>query len=255
MRVRYETWYGDEQRPPLRFAGAAARASEETRVRRVCDIGGGANPLLSLEAAERAGIERYVVLDVSSEELAKAPAGYEKVAADVTRDDLRGLGSFDFIVSHAVAEHVTDPGAFHRAVYGLLAEGGRAMHYFPTFYDPVFVANRLLPESVSEAMLQRVQSGRDRGGSHEKFPAYYRWCRGPTRRQVERLREIGYSVDEYVGVFGHGYFGPAPPLRRLGAALAGFLQRHPVPAFTAYAWVDLSKPAAASCPRPRPLQG
>jgi SAM-dependent methyltransferase len=212
MRVRYETWYGDEERPPLRFARAVARASMESGVRSVCDIGGGANPLLSLGAAERAGIERYVVLDVSGDELAKAPAGYEKVVADVTRDDLGDLGSFDFVVSHAVAEHVTDPAAFHRAVYGLLAPGGRAMHYFPTFFDPVFIANRVLPEAMSESVLQRIQGGRDRGGSHEKFPAYYRWCRGPTRRQIERLRGIGYAIDEYVGVFGHGYFGPVPAL-------------------------------------------
>jgi 2-polyprenyl-3-methyl-5-hydroxy-6-metoxy-1,4-benzoquinol methylase len=242
MRVRYETWYGDEERPPVRFARAVAQISMEKTVRTVCDIGGGANPLLSPEASERAGIERYVLLDVSSEELAKSPPGYEKVTADVARDDLSGLGKFDFVISHAVAEHVDDPDAFHRTIYGLLSQRGRAMHYFPTFYDPVFIANRVLPEALSERVLQRIQQGRDSDGNHGKFPAYYRWCRGPTRRQIERLTGMGYAIDEYVGIFGHGYFGPLPRVQRAGATVAGYLQRHPAPSLTAYAWVVLSKP-------------
>lgn len=242
MEVRYETWYDGGRRPPLRFVDAVARAAMEPRVRSVCDIGGGANPLLGPEALERAGIERYVVVDVSADELAKTPAGYEKMAADVTRDDLSALGSFDFVVSHAVAEHVADPAAFHRAVFGLLGSGGRAMHYFPTFYEPVFLANRILPDAVSDVLLHRLQGGRDNDGSHGKFPAYYRWCRGPTQPQLARLRQPGYTIDEYVGIFGHGYFAPLPPVREAAARFYAFLQRHPSPAFTAYAWVVLSKP-------------
>jgi SAM-dependent methyltransferase len=241
MRVRYETWYEEEERPPVRFAKAVARISMEKTVKTVCDIGGGANPLLSPEAGERAGIERYVLLDVSSEELAKSPSGYEKVTADIARDNLSELGKFDLIISHAVAEHVDDPNAFHRNIYGLLNERGRAMHYFPTFYDPVFIANRVLPEGLSERVLQRIQRGRDNDGNHGKFPAYYRWCRGPTRRQIERLTDIGYAINEYVGIFGHGYFGPLPSVQRAGARVADHLRRHPAPSLTAYAWVVLSK--------------
>jgi SAM-dependent methyltransferase len=248
MSVRYETWYGGMLKPHLRFARDVKRTAGLQSVRSICDIGGGANPMLDLETAERAGIERYLLLDVSEEELAKAPSGFEKLAADVTRDPLSDLGSFDLVVSHAVAEHVTDPAAFHRAVFGLLSPGGRAMHFFPTFYDPVFVVNRLLPEAVAERILQRIQTNRARGGKHEKFPAYYRWCRGPTRRQLERLAAIGFEVDEYVGIFGHGYYHPVPPVNRLGATLAESLARHPAPGLTAYAWVTLSRPESRSAP-------
>jgi 2-polyprenyl-3-methyl-5-hydroxy-6-metoxy-1,4-benzoquinol methylase len=242
MGIRYETWYGGALKPPLRFSADVERAAGLASVKSICDIGGGANPMLDIEMAAAAGIERYVVLDVSAEELAKAPAGFEKVTADITRDSLEHLGSFDLIVSHAVAEHVTDPAAFHSAVYSLLAPGGRAMHFFPTFYDPVFLVNRLLPEVVSERILQRIQTNRARGGKHEKFPAYYRWCRGPARRQLRRLRGVGFEIDEYVGIFGHGYFHPMPPINRLGARLAEFLAHHPQPALTAYAWVTMSRP-------------
>jgi SAM-dependent methyltransferase len=199
--------------------------------------------MLSLDDAKRIGVERYVLLDISKEELAKAPEGYEKVAADITKGEALGLGSFDLIVSQTVAEHVKDPEAFHSSVFSMLAPGGRAMHYFPTFYDPVFVINRYLPESMSEPILQRIQKNRASAGTHGKFPAYYRWCRGPTRRQLKRLSRVGFDVDEYVGVFGHGYFHPVPMLNRLAARTASALARHPVPSLTAYSWVTLSRPA------------
>lgn len=241
MRVRYETWHGDKVRPPLQYAQAVQQISSQGGVKAVCDIGGGANPLLTLKDVERAGVERYAILDVSEEELAKAPEGYEKVVADITRNEVKELGSFDLIVSHAVAEHITNPAAFHRAIFGLLAPGGRAMHYFPTFYDPVFVVNRLLPETIANGILQRIQTDRVKGGSHEKFPAYYRWCRGPTRHQIRRLDALGFVVEEYVGVFGHGYFHPVPALNRFATSVADLLVRHPVASLTTYAWMVLSR--------------
>jgi 2-polyprenyl-3-methyl-5-hydroxy-6-metoxy-1,4-benzoquinol methylase len=240
--VRYETWYGGEERPPERFVRAVHRAAEAQGVRRLCEIGAGANPMLSLDVAGDAGIERYVVTDVSEEELAKAPQGYEKVVADVTRTAVDGVGDFDLIISHTVAEHVTDPAGFHRTVLGMLARGGHAMHFFPTLYEPAFVVNRLLPEAAAERILQRIQPDRERGGLHQKFPAYYRWCRGPTGRQLARLTGVGFEVDEYVGIYGHDYYSPVRPIDRLQTMLADTLARHPVPSLTAYAWVSLRRP-------------
>src|ERR1700740_2708581 len=98
MRLQYQSWYGNEIKPPFRFADAFKRFLEVEDIRSVCDVGGGANPMASLELANRTGVERYVLLDISDEELAKAPAGYEKVAADITNDGVAGLGTFDLIV-------------------------------------------------------------------------------------------------------------------------------------------------------------
>jgi SAM-dependent methyltransferase len=240
--VRYETWYGANDIPPTRFARAVQKASEDENTRRLCEIGGGASPILPLDVADRAGILDYMVIDASEEELAKAPHGYKKVVADVTRDRLDELGAFDLIVSHTVAEHVTDPAGFHHAVFDMLVPGGRAMHFFPTLYNPAFVVNRLLPEAIAEGLVQRIQTNRARGGNHEKFPAYYRWCRGPTRRQLARLTRVGFEIDEYVGIFGHGYYHPVPPVNRLETTIAEIMARHPLPSFTAYAWVILSRP-------------
>jgi SAM-dependent methyltransferase len=242
VSIRYETWYGGEVIPHLRFSRAVETLAATEGVRRLCEIGGGANPIMSLTVAERAGVRDYVITDLSEEELAKAPDGYEKAVLDVTRGRPEGLGDFDLIVSHTVAEHVNDAAGFHRTVFDMLAPGGRAIHFFPTLYEPAFVVNRLLPEAAADGILQRIQTNRARGGKHEKFPAYYRWCRGPTGRQLARLRSTGFEVDEYVGVFGHGYYGAVPVIDRLETAIAGLLLRHPVPSLTAYAWVTLRRP-------------
>ena len=245
MLIRYETWYGGDERPEARFARVVQEAAEDRSARRLCEIGGGANPILPLNVAERAGVVEYVLTDISEEELAKAPDGYKKVVADVTRAGSGELSSFDLIVSQTVAEHVTDPAGFHKTVLNMLAPGGRALHYFPTLYEPAFVVNRLLPEETADAILQRIQPHRAHGGNHQKFPAYYRWCRGPMRHQLTRLTRVGFEIDEYVGIFGHEYFQRVRPVDRLETMIAELLMRHPIPSLTAYAWVALRRPIGA----------
>ena len=105
--------------------------AEDQALQSVCDFGGGANPVLSLEVIEALGL-RYLVVDVSAEELAKTPAGYQTCRTDVTvpATDFDGE-RFDLVVSKFVAEHVDDPQAFHHAVWRALRPGGFAAHFFP----------------------------------------------------------------------------------------------------------------------------
>ena len=145
-------------------------------------------------------------------------------------------------MSAFLAEHVADARALHRSVYAALRPGGTALHTFPTLYEPAFMVNRVLPERVMEPLLRRVQPGREPEGEHAKFRAYYRWCRGPTRRQLRRLESVGFQVLDYVGYFGHGYFGPLKPLDRVEQALSHALVRRPLPALTSYATVTLRRP-------------
>jgi 2-polyprenyl-3-methyl-5-hydroxy-6-metoxy-1,4-benzoquinol methylase len=237
--VRYAGWFDvwtDFPETVRRFAG-------RPEVARVCDLGGGANPILTLEEIGRLGL-RYEVVDVSPGELAKTPEGYATVQADAL-DPAFGPahGPYDLITSGFVAEHMPDPARFHANVRAALAPGGFAIHAFPTLYEPAFVANRLLPERVADPILRRLQGGREAQGAHGKFHAYYRWCRGPSRRQLRRLRAAGFEVVEYVGYFGHGYFGPVKPLDRLEQRLSEALERRPVAALTSYACVVLRRPA------------
>ena len=237
MRKRFGTWLAawDE------FDEAVETKARDPAVSRICEVGAGANPLLPPGFVTEHGLD-YVLLDASTEELAKADEAYTKIQGDAESADLDAGGPYDLVFSRFTAEHIGAPEAFHRNVHAMLGPGATALHFFPTLYAPAFVVNRLLPERLTDWMLQRVQGGREHEGHTGKFPAYYRWCRGPTRRQRERFERVGFEVEEYVGYFGHFYYDPIPVLRALLAVTARTLARHPLPLLTSYAYVSLRRP-------------
>lgn len=164
---------------------AQMRALRRGGARRICDVGGGAKPIVSLARIERDGLD-YVVLDASREELEKMPAGYRTFQADILDSPaiaelMREHGPFDAVISRWTAEHIVDGRRFHEQVFGMLRPGGSALHMFPTLYTPPFVLNRLLSDNLARAVLFRVFPRRQ-----GKFPAHYSWCRGPSARQIIR---------------------------------------------------------------------
>ena len=52
----------------------------------ILEIGAGANPLFSLDFAKRHNLS-YTILDISLEELAKAPSGYRTIHSDIGAKD------------------------------------------------------------------------------------------------------------------------------------------------------------------------
>lgn len=207
--------------------------------RKIVEIGGGANPMFSVDFIASNNID-YTVLDISQAELDKAPDCYSKVCADICAPDFSLGGGYDFAFSKMLAEHVSDGASFHRNVRSLLRPGGVAVHVFPTLFAPPFLLNYLLPEKLAESVLGILQPGRERSGNHGKFPARYSWCRGPLQSQVKRLEELGYAVDSYDGFFGHGpYYKLLPPLLLVHLKFAGWLARNPVPALTSFSRVTL----------------
>ena len=238
-RIRYEFW---EQ--ALLFDTTARELILARQARRICEIGAGANPALDLDFVAAHDLD-YVLVDVDAGELAKAGDGYQTIVADVTRRDFTMDRDFDFVLSQMVAEHVRNPGQFHANVYRMLSGGGTAFHFFPTLYAWPFLLNRVLPDAVTERILLAVDSSRTREGKHAKFPAYYEWCRGPSRRQISRFERLGYLVEEYVGFFGHGYYEKFLPRRFPVNWLPAILIEHPVPHLTSYAHVLLRRPPRA----------
>jgi hypothetical protein len=213
---------------------------EKYRLKRVCDAGGGANPLLSLEEIKARGIE-YTVLDISVSELDKLPEGYRTVIHDLTQDDPSFRGQFDLIFTKMLAEHVTDGELLHRNIYKMLGKGGMVVHFFPTLYAPPFVLNKLMSDGVSRILLNFF-APRNKI-LHGKFPARYSWCRGPTKKMLQRLQRLGYEIVEYRGLFGHsGYYLRLPFLAKIHQRLVNLLLKHPVPACTSYAFILLAKP-------------
>lgn len=203
----------------------------------ICDLGGGANPALDLEYLRRHRAS-CALLDISKSELDKAPAGYERIVADIAAPEFRWSGApFDLVFSRMLAEHVRSGAQFHRNVRALLRPGGYAVHCFPTLYSLPFLVNRLVPEHLADRALRWIQP-RDRF-QHAKFKAYYSWCRGPQQRQLARFERVGFGVAEYRGLFGHPYFEHFGPLARWTRRRAERDLLRPHPRRTSYAFVVL----------------
>lgn len=212
---------------------------EKNSFKRICEVGGGANPSLSIEYVLANDID-YTLLDISSEELEKAPPGYGKIVADICeKNELNVPGKFDLLFSKMLMEHIVDAKAFHGNIYKLLISDGLAFHFFPTLYAPPFLTNRLVPQAISSLLLD-VFAPRDRI-KLGKFPAKYIWCLGPTMRQIRRLEKLNYTIIEYRGFFGHGYYKKIPIIKKAHTMLTNFLVRHPLPYLTSYAYLILKK--------------
>jgi hypothetical protein len=224
-----DAWKGHDDR--------LKRLIEEHRIRSICEVGGGANPQLSIDYIRANGLD-CTILDVAQAELDKAPPEYRKVRTDIC-SDVSHLGQFDLVFTKMLAEHVADGATFHRNVHQILLPGGIAFHFFPTLFAPPFVLNWMLPEWISEQVLQTF-APRDKV-KHGKFPARYSWCRGPSTRQIQRLADVGFEIVEYRGFFGHGYYKNIPGLRNASAAVTRRLLEHPIPDLTTFAYLIVRK--------------
>lgn len=182
------------------------------------------------------------MIDVNPSELAKAPDDVCKVELDITA--IAPSNRFDLVISIHLAEHVRDPKPMHRNVHTMLNPGGLAIHFFPTLYTAPFILNRVIPERVSERILLRLQPHRTRSGDRGKFPAYYRWCRGPTRRQVRRLTSMGFEIGEYVCRLRTRVLLSRAAASTLRGREDAILLRHPIPLLASYAIVVLRRPLA-----------
>jgi hypothetical protein len=204
---------------------------------KVCELGGGARPALTPDFLAQNGLQCLVV-DILESELQKAPSGYATLVGDVSSQDFstgEHDGQYDLVFSRVLAEHVDDARQFHTNVRRLLKPGGIAMHFHPTLWWPPFIANRLLPESLAERILLKIEPWREPSGRSGKFPAYYHWCFGPTKRQVARYAGVGFEVERCVAYFGEDSHAPGALLKRLNRAWAQFMSSHPNYNFTSYA--------------------
>src|SRR5919107_796691 len=97
---------------------------------RVLDVGGGKRPAVPLATKQRLGL-MVVGLDISGDDLAKAPMGaYDAtVVGDVATVAIPG--EYDLVFSRAVIEHVEDPCEAIANMARVLAPGGVMAHYLP----------------------------------------------------------------------------------------------------------------------------
>ncbi|MBE2314508.1 class I SAM-dependent methyltransferase [Solirubrobacter sp. CPCC 204708] len=148
----------------------------------VLDIGAGRHP--SLPAGERADT-RWVGLDISEDELLRAPDGayQEHVVADLSRRVPSLAGTVDLAVSWQVLEHVKPLGRALDNVYSYLKPGGEFLALFSGGYSAFGIVNRVLPDRVGHAVVSKVMR-RPSDGLHPVFPAYYDRCHASALRPL-----------------------------------------------------------------------
>lgn len=211
---------------------------DKHNIKTVCEVGGGANPLLFDSDCIREKNINYSILDISESELDKAPKNCKKILADISSPNFSTDKKFDLVFSKMLAEHISDAEQFHKNVSKILTNEGLAVHFFPTLYTLPFLVNYLVPEFISDILLGIV-SPRDKH-QHAKFPAYYHWCRGPINSQIKKFHDIGYDIIEYKGFFGHeGYYIRIKPLKIIHKIKTDYLLRNPNPLFTSFAYIVL----------------
>lgn len=208
------------------------------KLTKICEIGGGANPLISVEFIKKYNID-YCVVDIDSEELDKADNAYRKELHDVTKKPLNE--KYDLIFSKMVMEHIKDIKPFHENIQISLRKGGLACHFFPTLFNLPMLMNLLIPDFITDKLVFFLQQNRDKK-YQKKFKPYYKWCFGPTKSNIKRFEDVGYFVDTYYGFFGHSYYsGRFHYLHRLELFKTKLLIKKPNPFVTVNGIILLKK--------------
>lgn len=165
------------------------------------DVGGGSRPCLTIEQKRDLGI-RLVGVDISADELEKAPAGVydDLVVADITR--YRGKGDADLIVCRATLEHVRDTDGAFAGLASILKPGGKLLLVVPSRNAVFARINLILPERVKRAILFSIFPHKAQG--HDGFPAFYNRC---TPRDFRRMADKhGLDVEFLQPYYYSSYF-------------------------------------------------
>jgi SAM-dependent methyltransferase len=172
----------------------------------IYDIGGGANPSVSLRAKTGLGL-RVVGLDISAEALERAPEGSydEKIQADICA--FAGRGDGDLALCLTVLEHVGNVAEAFRGIASVLRPGGIALVFAPCRNALFARLNMLTPRVISRWALGAThhESGGRRG-----FPAIYDRC---TPRSFKALAHLnGFQVETTTSYFYSPYYRVFFPL-------------------------------------------
>lgn len=209
-----ERYHEDWRKPFLNRALAAAADGAQ-----VLDVGSGRLPVIPTFARPRGCT--YVGLDISSDELQKAPPrSYDAtIVADVTCHRPELDSSFDVIVSWQTLEHIQ---RLDRAVANIrryLRAHGTAVIQVSGSFSAFAMINRALPDSLA-ARLVCFAMDRPYDGV---FPAYYDRC---SYRSLQHEFECWSSVEILPRYRGAEYFQCSRPLQSIYVLYENWAVRH-----------------------------
>ena len=173
---------------------------------RLVDVGGGKQPYL--DARTKSALAVHVTgIDISQEELDRAPAGaYDAtICADISI--YRGATNADVIVCQAVLEHVPDVARAFAAFASILRPGGVALIFLPSRNAVYARLNLLLPEALKRRILFYIFP---QARAAQGFTSYYDRC---TPRDFQVLAEShGFTVEAMQLYYASSYFSFLTPL-------------------------------------------
>ncbi|MHA6723783.1 class I SAM-dependent methyltransferase [Sphingomonas sp. RS2018] len=203
----------------------------------ILELGAGRRPSFTLEEMP-ATVQSYTVNDISEEELALLPEGYDKACFNVSGDASNFRDNYDIVFSRFLAEHVPDGEAMHRNVHQVLRDGGISFHLIPTLYAVPFIINKYMPERLTSYVLKVLSPRR---AINPKFPAHYSACYGNPEKMTRLLKNIGYSRVEIRNFYGHFYYEKIPVLRDLHKRFSDLAARKNWTVFSTYAYIKAYK--------------
>lgn len=177
------------------------RAQELVRVGfQVADVGGGKTPFFSPEDVERSRL-RVIGVDISSDELSRAPEGAYAEFRIGPIEELRGDRDCNLVVAQSVLEHVSDGKKAAEGIASFCGAGGIVITFCPNRRAWFAQLNILLPERVKRWLLFSIfPEKRFRQG----FPAFYDGC--TPAEFVENFGRCGIETVEIVPYFTSSYF-------------------------------------------------
>lgn len=178
----------------------------------IFDVGAGKRPYIS--AARKSELELKVIgIDISQEELDRAPAGiYDRaICADIMT--FAGDGSGDLAICQALLEHVPDTSLALRGIASTIKPGGTLVLFVPCRNAIFARLNLILPESLKKQILFTLfPNTREAQG----FRSYYNRCTPNDFREIAAgldLEEIEFR-DYYISSY-FSFLFPAYAVWRL----------------------------------------
>lgn len=183
-------------------------AKPETK--KVLEIGPGFKPYLLPAEVSKYNID-YVLLDVDEKALKSHQKNFRILLHNLEEESFDE--KFDLVFSHMVLEHIQRPNEFHRHILSLMHYHTVVIHFFATKYGLPSLANILLPSSIADFLVYKIQKRNPEKDA--RYPAYYRKCTGPTTKINTYYDHLGYEIINYRGYLGHSYFSYYPILKSI----------------------------------------